>query len=93
MKINYFYLITFFVGLFFLSDVSMAKDFSASIRTLKTEVSDILMVAGPLALMVAGGAFYFSNRVGSSLLLSSGIGVIIFAASGTIFQWLYRVFN
>lgn len=87
------YFIAFIIICVLSADIAFAKDFSSSLRSLDSEIKTAMMVLGPIAFMVAAAAFYFSSRVGWSMLTSAGVGAIVFASAGTIFQFLFRVFN
>lgn len=70
-----------------------ARDLSGGITSVGSEVSKIMMILGPIMLIIAGGVFWFSKQAGMERLVSTIIGIAIFAASGTIFATLYRAFN
>ena len=72
---------------------SFGRDFSSSLRSLQTEVRSILLIAGPIAFMVAGGVFFLSRQMGSGYLVSALIGVIVFASSNSLFQLALGIFN
>lgn len=69
-----------------------AKDFKSSLRSLQTEVQDILQIVGVISLLVAGGMFYFSKQKGLDHLTSAIIGTVVFGSASTIFSVLMRVF-
>ena len=74
------------------SDV-FARDLSGGITSVGSEISRVMMILGPIMLIIAGGVFWFSKHAGMERLMSTIIGIAIFAASGTIFATLYRAFN
>lgn len=82
-----------FMAILLTTNLAFGKDFSSSLRSLDSEIRTAMMVLGPIAFMIAAATFYFSSRIGWSMLTSAGVGAIVFASAGTIFQFLFRVFN
>lgn len=92
--IKYLIFVTAFLGVFLVfPEIVMAKDFASGIRAAETQIGDILMVLGPVALAVAAGAFHFSRQMGTNLLVSALIGIMLFAAAPTIATLVYNTFR
>lgn len=87
------YVVTYFTAFFILPEVVFAKDFASGIREAETQLGDILVVLGPVALAVAAGAFHFSRQAGTNLLVSALIGIMLFAAAPTIANLVYNTFR
>jgi hypothetical protein len=85
-------IILLFALIFLPSDV-FARDLTGGITSIGSEVTKIMMIMGPLMLIFAGGVFWFSKQAGVDRLISTIIGIVLFAASGTIFTYIYRAFN
>ena len=74
-------------------ELLFAKDFASGVRSAETKITDILVVMGPVALAVAAGAFYFSRQMGTNLLISAVIGIVLFASAPSLFRMIYDNFR
>lgn len=74
-------------------EMLFAKDFADGVRSAETKITDILVVMGPVALAVAAGAFYFSRQMGTNLLISAVIGIVLFASAPSLFRMIYDNFR
>lgn len=81
----------FFLLIFCLE--AFGRDFRGAVQAVGDDISAVLMAAGPIALAVSAGAFYFSRNLGWSMFQSTAIGTILFAASSSLFTFLFRAFN
>lgn len=86
-------LIILLVALVFLPTDVFARDLSGGITSVGEEIKRMGMILGPVMLIIAGVIFWFSKQAGMDRLISTIIGIAIFAASGTIFATLFRAFN
>ena len=82
-----------FIFLFSMAHVSWARDLSAGVKEIESQLSTIMYIAGPVAFMVAAAMFYFSRQLGLDRLLAAVIGTVVFMASKTLFVFFERAFH
>lgn len=80
------------IVIFFIPELH-AKDFASSLRGLNSELTSIMQVAAPVALIAASCAFFFSKQMGFGMLSGVAVGIILFASSNSLFQLVYRIFG
>ena len=59
-----------FIFLLLITHVSWARDLSAGVKEIESQLSTIMYIAGPVAFMVAAAMFYFSRQLGLDRLLA-----------------------
>lgn len=72
---------------------ALARDLSAGVKEVESQLTTIMYIAGPVAFMIAAGMFYFSRQLGMDRLIAAVIGTVVFMASKTLFVFFERAFH
>jgi hypothetical protein len=82
-----------FIILFSVAQFAFARDLSAGVKEVESQLTTIMYIAGPVAFMIAAGMFYFSRQLGMDRLVAAVIGTVVFMASKTLFVFFERAFH
>jgi hypothetical protein len=92
--LNKIIFITILTVLFvFLPELVFARDVIQSLRATENKASQILMSLGPIALIASAAAFQFSKQMGTTMLVGSCVGIMIFAGRQGIFDLIFNIFR
>lgn len=92
--LNKIIFITILTVLFvFLPELVFARDVIQSLRATENKASQILMSLGPIALIASAAAFQFSKQMGTTMLIGSCVGIMIFAGRQGIFDLIFNIFR
>ena len=91
-KKAFVFLLTIFC-IFILPEFVLAKDVIQALRATENKASQIMMGLAPIAIMISAAVFQFSKQLGTSLLVSSCIGSVVFAGKQGIFDLLFGIFR
>jgi len=76
-----------------LPELVFARDVIQSLRATENKASQILMSLGPIALIASAAAFQFSKQMGTTMLIGSCLGIMIFAGRQGIFDLIFSIFQ
>jgi len=77
----------------FVSEAAFAKEVVQALRDTENKTSQIMMVLGPLSIAISAGVLQVSRQLGTTMLIGSCIGTVLFAGRRGIFDLLFGLFG